>query len=562
MRAARVRLPDDGPILLLRLAETRCGNGEFAATNLRRAATLMPRSAGPWLALARRDEAQGKFDAAAGHYAQAAQRQPRRVPAWSGLGRAMLQLHRAQEAVDAFGTALGLRDDAVDWGNLAIALEAMDRTPEALSAAQRAASLAPELAALHANVGHLLYRLGRPREAAAALHRALAFAPRAADVLNKLGCVYCAWGRHDESEARFREALAVDPACAAALVNLGTQLLHLRRTAEGRQCLHDALALPPHEADARGEATRVLAMLEWEETLQPSIAAAVLNESPASLVPVLELTPSARMSLEPGRLAQFARLAQGESALRAIVAGFPRLESVPQAAAERWPAIEAHFASHRGSAPVDVHQTLTWLARRTQSDASETPENLDVVRYERAVRLAAQLNPPDPEHGAAWEAWIRFWHATLTWHRPRLASGLIKISSTWMTARPLVRWTPPEQVAGTLRGLFTEVYPQFSPGPCRAAGAYFAVLELHGFVDGNGRLARFLANRELVAAGFHPMLLSDSMRRRLSNVLEMVRQRGDLQELLALFAEGAAFAVDIATACAMPRPDLASVTTR
>jgi hypothetical protein len=88
------------------------------------------------------------------------------------------------------------------------------------------------------------------------------------------------------------------------------------------------------------------------------------------------------------------------------------------------------------------------------------------------------------------------------------------------------------------------------------------MLELRGFVDGNGRLARFLANREPVAAGFHPMVLSNSMRRRSGDVPNGLRQRGDLRELAALFAEGAEFAAEIAKACAIPGPDFTAVTAR
>jgi fido (protein-threonine AMPylation protein) len=58
----------------------------------------------------------------------------------------------------------------------------------------------------------------------------------------------------------------------------------------------------------------------------------------------------------------------------------------------------------------------------------------------------------------------------------------------------------PDMVEGTLREAWA-FYETLTPGYARAMFALFAVAEIHPFADGNGRVARALANAELSAAG-------------------------------------------------------------
>jgi prophage maintenance system killer protein len=78
------------------------------------------------------------------------------------------------------------------------------------------------------------------------------------------------------------------------------------------------------------------------------------------------------------------------------------------------------------------------------------------------------------------------------------------------------------------------------PGPWRAAIVYFAIVDIHGFFDGNGRLARFLANLELERAGFRPIILTDRAMRSGTATLTAVRELNDLEPLVDLFARSSA----------------------
>ena len=77
-------------------------------------------------------------------------------------------------------------------------------------------------------------------------------------------------------------------------------------------------------------------------------------------------------------------------------------------------------------------------------------------------------------------------------------------------------------------------------GPCRAALLYLGLVDCHGFRDGNGRLARFLANGELERAGWPPIVFTKATTRSLAAALAGVRYTASLDPMLALFERAAA----------------------
>lgn len=68
-----------------------------------------------------------------------------------------------------------------------------------------------------------------------------------------------------------------------------------------------------------------------------------------------------------------------------------------------------------------------------------------------------------------------------------------------------------DQVLGTLDRAF-EIYRGLPPGFARAAIMMFAVAEVHPFTDGNGRIARIVANAELSAANECRLLIPTGYR--------------------------------------------------
>ncbi|MEP6657507.1 MAG: tetratricopeptide repeat protein [Betaproteobacteria bacterium] len=497
----------------------------------------------------------GRLDEAAATLETAGNDSPALAGAWNALGRARFQGARWNTALDAFRRASTLDPrDASTWGNVAVALAALGRLEDALAAAQFAVELAPGTGALHANVGDLLYRLYRFDDAALALERALALQPRGREILNKLGCIHRAQGRYAQAEARFRDALDVDPSFGPALVNLGTQLLHLRRVAEGRRLVVAALGDSRLQAEERFEAERALAMVDWREVMEPAIASALEQESIAPLKAVLASAPASLIESDAQWLAQFAVLITRDARIDERNPLLQR-DAAPTALRARWPAIEAHFAFHGAESPAEVARTLEWFARGCPPAAAAlSSAELDLIRYARAITAADAMARPAAGDGVGWEAWTRFWHAALTGHRPELAPGTFKITDNHLPTIPWVRKAPPDRVAGTLRQWWTGVYPRLHGGPCRAAGVMYLLLELHGFSDGNGRLARFLGSRELAAAGLQPMVLSRPLLHRLRTDLAITRARAPeafhLGELMALCTAGAALGAELSLATA------------
>ena len=135
---------------------------------------------------------------------------------------------------------------------------------------------------------------------------------------------------------------------------------------------------------------------------------------------------------------------------------------------------------------------------------------------------------------------MRFWHAMLTWEHPELFPGSSSPRPISSLGNPLVVRTNPDDVAGTIRRFFAGPYRDAPPGPPRAALVHFAVGEIHGFHDGNGRLARFLANSELERAGFQPVVLTDRTTTSVAAALVAVRVTADLDPLIDLFARAGA----------------------
>jgi tetratricopeptide (TPR) repeat protein len=158
---------------------------------------------------------------------------------------------------------------------------------EAARAFERAAMLAPELAAAHMNLGNALRRLGQADAAAASLVRAAELDPEGALPQYNLGNALVDLGRVDDAATAFRAALARDPGLVAAQSNLGDALLRLDRHAEALACFEAVLAADaavPHaqhnllaalnnlclSALRRGAADEALALCERYLELSPA----------------------------------------------------------------------------------------------------------------------------------------------------------------------------------------------------------------------------------------------------------------------------------------------------
>ena len=121
---------------------------------------------------------------------------------------------------------------------------------EAIEHLQRATTLAPRVAAYHANLGEMLRLAGHPRLAAEAARRALDIEPDVPAVLSNLGVALYESRDYEEAARAQCKAIAINPGFAEAHSNLGNALYGLRQFDEAIAAYHHAIELKPDYADA------------------------------------------------------------------------------------------------------------------------------------------------------------------------------------------------------------------------------------------------------------------------------------------------------------------------
>jgi tetratricopeptide (TPR) repeat protein len=135
------------------------------------------------------------------------------------------------------------------WKALGVSLRMQGK--DALHALQTAATLLPDDAEAHSNLGNARFDLGHLREAVASYGESLRIRPDFAEAHNNRGNALRGLGRLDAALASFHQALAIRPDFAEAHSNLGNALRSLGRCDEAVDCYRRALAIRPDDAAAR-----------------------------------------------------------------------------------------------------------------------------------------------------------------------------------------------------------------------------------------------------------------------------------------------------------------------
>jgi len=236
--------------------------------------------------------------AAAKDLARATKAAPSFGPGFVELGRALLLLGDANEAVDALRKGAQLMPgEAEAHSQLGIALLATGHAGEAVTELTRATESDPGSAARHGNLGTALMMAGRTKDAIAEyeirvriddgdalahsdlgtallgtqdlaralseLQRAVSADPRRASLHSNLGYALQQSGRVDQAVAEYGEALRLDPKLVSAWINLATALaMDPAKRGEARAALEKARALSPDDP-------RVKANLEELDALSP-----------------------------------------------------------------------------------------------------------------------------------------------------------------------------------------------------------------------------------------------------------------------------------------------------
>jgi tetratricopeptide (TPR) repeat protein len=488
------------------------------------------------LALAHFAEFSGESRAAAELYTALSPYDPLRLPARLGLGRVLPSLGRMTEAVAALEQATRLQPASTEaWCNLSALHTAEGRAEEALVDAARALELRPDLAAAEMNRGDAFRHLGRFAEAAGAYERALELQPNAPASLNSLAGVARILRQFDRAETLLKRAIDAAPQFELARVNLGTLCVERGRFAEGTELLNAALRFPRLDATARAEVEGALGMVAEHERLAPAIREAVAAGDPQPIRAALDGREGAAVRVPAsGVLATLTEFAARVASHSVDVPTFMREGALPP----EWPGIEAHFAFHRPETSDGLQRTLDELAAGGPNEETgrRSTTNHDIIRFERAVR-ARQANSGDAPEGT--EAQLRYWHALITWHRPEVFPGQMKPVPTLVLTSPRLLRAAPREAAASCAEFFATQYRLLPPGFARAVFVYFAIVQIHPFYDGNGRVARFMMNAELERAGLCPIVMPQSIAKAMPEVLRQARKDVDLRPLLFAMAEAA-----------------------
>ena len=180
---------------------------------------------------------------------------PRDAAAHGGLARALLACGQRDAAIALFRRAIVLGARQQDPGQpellgaLATALAERGDHGAAEAALRRALQLAPQNAALHAQLGDALKQQWRAREAAACYRAALGLTPDQPHLLCNLADALLAEGPSDEAVALLRRARALDPTMLEAQAWLGMALGMAQRSEAALAALRPAIAARPDEAN-------------------------------------------------------------------------------------------------------------------------------------------------------------------------------------------------------------------------------------------------------------------------------------------------------------------------
>jgi S1-C subfamily serine protease len=162
------------------------------------------------------------------------------------LGRALAGLGRAEEAADAYRSALRIRDDLVPaWLDLGTLLSTQGEHLLALEAFGRAHAHDPRSAQAWAGTGRTLSALGRHDEAVQALQQAIELDPDDPAGWDALAAAHVAEDRLDLAATTCRKALKLHPLSAELWHRYG--LVHAERAdrMQAIQAQQEALRLKP-----------------------------------------------------------------------------------------------------------------------------------------------------------------------------------------------------------------------------------------------------------------------------------------------------------------------------
>ncbi|MGQ9683398.1 MAG: tetratricopeptide repeat protein [Anaerolineae bacterium] len=375
-------------------------------------------------------------------FRQATARDAQNADAFAGLGRALAEQGRMQEANLARAQAVELRrtatsgqpqDPAQAIDDLGVTLFGAERYDEALAAYQEAVRLQPNNAQYHRHLGDALYWQGRPpggpspqlERAIAAYEEAVKLDPLDSLAWSRLGGCYVEAGRRKDALHAYEEAVRLAPCDADGLFLLATQYDAMGDGQKALEAFQRLTLLQPSQpmgwdyvaTDAFNRGDYVAAEAAYRQAVRAAPEDATLRYGLASSLYAL------------GRYAQAAEEYQRTAALApddgSAYAGLgdalARLGRNPEA-----------VAAYRRSLDLDASQVLTWISLGLVYEADKKWGEAEAA-YAQAVACA-----PD-------QAYVRGAHARTLWQLGRLADAVAEYERAAALEPAEVSY--PEQIA-------------------------------------------------------------------------------------------------------------------
>ncbi len=437
------------------------------------------------------------------------------------------------QAARAFNKATQLQPGRVEgWVNLGSTLLNGRQFGDAEKVLKTAIALNAKMMAAHMLLGDA-QRLQGNTEAAMHSYRAAVALERSPMALNKLACALRSQRETEEAQSLYEEALRKAPEFTLVKVNLAT--LHIERhdypQAREHLAALDISSLPDAE---RSEAESAELCLKERERLSQAIGLMTQDNRLDELTDLLAKLPKAMRTVDDAALKNAQAYMQSAKAL-----GRQPAQSIIDLP-DDWPLIEALFMIPLANT-VPEYLDLREQAHANAERSSEMRESLNMVA---AIKAARSCGSAMSEPVLA-EVQLRHWHALTGVDLPDYSPGHFKYTQNWAAKNPTLKRVNPHQASATLQYFISDMYSQLRPGIVRAAVSFVAVLDLHCFADGNGRVLMTWLNRQLEWNGLMPALFHRdiSLKGDLGKALRIARnQGGDLKPLLSVIHRGQAFA--------------------
>jgi hypothetical protein len=204
---------------------------------------------------------------------------------------------------------------------------------------------------------------------------------------------------------------------------------------------------------------------------------------------------------------------------------------------EGWPAIEAHFSLHLGDR---VEQYMA--TRRSLDTASPGKPWPEFRRYADAVQLRQRPDLPGFASSGA-DTRLRYAHWLILdgLDDAKYCPGHFKLLPNTVQGNRSEARARPECVVGTIRAFHESMLPRVGAPEVRAVLIYMMILKSHCFNDGNGRVARYLLNTELVESGLPPIVIPDLLREEWIKSQRVIYRKPDPGPLLKQYRRACEF---------------------